>query len=78
MSKKSASEPLNLSYEQAFHELEQIVEALETNQQPLEESMQLFERGQLLAQHCASLLDKAELKVRTLTSNDPTAEEIDQ
>ncbi|HVN52957.1 MAG TPA: exodeoxyribonuclease VII small subunit [Anaerolineaceae bacterium] len=56
-----------MTYEQAFTELESIVAALETNQKPLEEAMALFERGQALAQHCAALLDRAELKVQLLT-----------
>jgi len=56
-----------LTYEQAFAELEQVVAALETNQRPLDETMALFERGQLLAQRCASLLENAELKVRLIS-----------
>jgi exodeoxyribonuclease VII small subunit len=56
-----------LSYEQAFHELETIINGLETNQKSLEESLALYERGQALAQHCAALLDHAELRVRQLS-----------
>lgn len=60
--------PVNeLSYEQAFSELETIVNALETSQPSLEDAMNLFERGQNLAQRCAALLDQAELKVRQLS-----------
>ena len=39
-----------LSYEQAFQELEEIVTSLENNQGSLDESMALFERGQKLAE----------------------------
>ena len=56
-----------LSYEQAFAELESIVAALESGERPLEESLSLFERGQALARRCAGLLEKAELKVQTLS-----------
>lgn len=56
----------NLSYEQAFAELEEIVTGLETNQKTLEEVITLFERGQALALHCTNLLEKAELRVRQL------------
>jgi len=77
MSKKSESEAETLTYEQAFQELEKIVESLETNQQPLEENMQLFERGQFLAQYCAKMLDTAELKIRQLTPNSTRVEEND-
>ncbi len=60
-----------LSYEQAFAELETIVAALEANQVSLEESLALFERGQNLSQYCAALLESAELRVRQLTSIQP-------
>lgn len=57
----------DLSYEQAFEEIEKIVAALESGDHPLEESLALFERGQALYAHCTGLLDKAELKVQQLT-----------
>ena len=56
-----------LTYEQAFAELEASVAALESGQHPLEETLRLFERGQELVRHCASLLDQAELKLQRLT-----------
>lgn len=60
-----------LSYEQAFAELESIVDALEANQATLDESLALFERGQALSNYCAGLLERAELRVRQLTSLPP-------
>jgi exodeoxyribonuclease VII small subunit len=63
-----------LNYEQAFNELESIVNALEVEQQPLEEAMKLFERGQLLAQYCAALLDGAELRIKELNLSKPAPE----
>ena len=56
-----------LSYEQAFAELEASVAALESGQHSLDETLRLFERGQELVRHCASLLDKAELKIQRLS-----------
>ncbi len=56
-----------LTYEQAFAELESIVAILETDQRSLEEMLALFERGQGLARYCAALLDRAELKVQQLS-----------
>lgn len=55
-----------LSYEQAFTELEGIVSALEGGQRPLEESLRLFERGQMLVQYCGGLLEQADLRIRKL------------
>jgi exodeoxyribonuclease VII small subunit len=64
------TDPNELSYEQAFAELEEIVYSLEANQKSLEESIALFERGQSLALHCAALLDQAELRVRMLSDQE--------
>ena len=64
---KSTQKPVEeLSYEEALVELEGVVEALESEQSPLEDSMKLFERGQSLAAHCSALLESAQLKVQKL------------
>jgi len=55
-----------LSYEQAYDELVKIVSELEENQATLDETIALYERGQILVRRCADLLDQAELKVKTL------------
>lgn len=55
-----------LTYEQALHELETIVAGLEAEEVPLDTAMALFERGQLLVQHCTGLLEKADLRVRQI------------
>ena len=55
-----------LTYEEALAELEQTVEALESEQNPLDDAMKLFERGQILAVRCGVLLEAAQLKVQKL------------
>lgn len=55
-----------LSYEEAFQELEKIVQKLEAEQMTLEESINLYDRGQQLIDHCSILLDKAELRVQQI------------
>lgn len=60
-----------LSFEEAFAELETIVERLENGDQPLEDAMQLYERGQQLTAYCQSLLEGAELRVRDVNDNQP-------
>ena len=66
---KSDSKPVDkLTYEEALQELEKIVADLETGEGSLDDSLRLFERGQALARHCSELLQKAELKVRSLTA----------
>jgi len=67
--KESESKLADLTYEQAFSELEQIVETLETAQKPLDETVKLYERGQLLAKYCSALLEQADLRIRQLNPN---------
>ncbi|AKT51330.1 exodeoxyribonuclease VII small subunit [Arsenicicoccus sp. oral taxon 190] len=52
-----------LSYEQARDELVSIVAQLEAGQLPLEDSLRLWERGEALAAHCATWLDRAEARL---------------
>jgi exodeoxyribonuclease VII small subunit len=66
MPKKSVVSSTELTFEQAFAQLEEIVEKLESTELSLDESVALFERGQTLAAQCAKLLDAAELKVKQL------------
>jgi exodeoxyribonuclease VII small subunit len=68
MAKKKAVS--QLSYEDAFQELDAIVMQLEGGELPLEEALKLFERGQKLASRCNVLLEKAELKLRKLVPDD--------
>jgi exodeoxyribonuclease VII small subunit len=67
------SEPtptVQMAYEEAFAELEEIVTALESDDRPLEEALALYERGQALARHCADLLDRAELRVQQISGDE--------
>ncbi len=66
MTKKDTSQIESLTYEQAFAELEKVVSSLEDGQATLDESVELFQRGQALAKHCANLLEQARLKVTVL------------
>ena len=69
-SPKKSEKPIEeLSYEEALTELEGIVESLEGEQSPLEDSMKLFERGQALVARCGSLLESAQLKVQKLVGD---------
>jgi exodeoxyribonuclease VII small subunit len=54
----------DLSYEDAFTRLEQVLQALESGDLPLEQSLSLYELGATLAAYCARKLDEAELRVR--------------
>lgn len=56
-----------LSFEQAYAELDNIVRQLDDGLLPLDQSVTLFERGRQLAAYCQSLLDSAELRVQQLS-----------
>ena len=56
-----------LSFEPAFEELQQVLEELRGDAMTLDRSIALFERGNLLAEHCNALLTTAELRVTQVT-----------
>ncbi|MDK2980905.1 MAG: exodeoxyribonuclease small subunit [Chloroflexota bacterium] len=66
--KKEAVEKMR--YEEALQELEDILATLEGESRGLDETVDLYERGRVLLQHCQTLLEQAELKVRKLNQND--------
>jgi exodeoxyribonuclease VII small subunit len=69
-SKKVEKAVEELTYEEALAELEEIVSALEGEQNQLEEAIKLFERGQALAARCGVLLEAAELKVKQVAGDE--------
>jgi exodeoxyribonuclease VII small subunit len=54
------------SFETALQELEGIVQAMESGDAPLEESLANYERGMALLKNCQERLAAAEQKVRML------------
>lgn len=56
-----------LSFEQALEELEKIVSALESGKAPLEDSINSYERGIKLKQHCEKMLNAAQEKIEKIT-----------
>ena len=69
-SKKIENPATELTYEEALAELEEIVAALEEEQNQLDDAIKLFERGQALAARCSVLLEAAELKVKQVAGDD--------
>ena len=55
-----------LSFEVALKELETIVSRLEEGQVDLEDSIQLYERGQALKAHCEAKLKAAESRLEKI------------
>ena len=62
-----ATDVKKLPFEQAIAELESIVRKLEEGKVPLEESVVIYERGELLKKRCEELLAQAEARVEKIT-----------
>ena len=56
-----------LSFERAIEELDTIVKRLEEGKVPLEESVAIYERGEVLKRRCEDLLRQAEARVEKIT-----------
>jgi len=56
-----------MTFERALKELEGIVSRLERGDVELEESIAIYERGEVLRDHCDRLLRQAEAKVEKIT-----------
>ena len=54
------------TFEQAMKKLEQIVQDLESGDQPLEKALNRFEEGMKLSKFCSKQLDETEKKVTVL------------
>ncbi|VAW21344.1 Exodeoxyribonuclease VII small subunit [hydrothermal vent metagenome] len=69
MAENNATDITSLSFEAALSELEKIVAKLESGDAPLQQSIQIYERGEALKSHCEKLLKAAEAKIEKITLN---------
>jgi exodeoxyribonuclease VII small subunit len=67
MADTTAADVKNLPFEKAIEELESIVKRLEEGKVPLEESVAIYERGEVLKRRCEDLLRQAEARVEKIT-----------
>lgn len=63
-----------MSFEEALAALEDVVRKLEGGQVPLEQSIDLYERGEALRKHCEGRLSAAELRVEKIVGADGETE----
>ena len=56
-------------FEKAFQQLEKIVQRLESEELPLDESLQLFEEGVRLSRFCHQRLEEVEKKIETILAD---------
>jgi len=66
MSTKENQQNQTLSFEKAMEELEEIVDLLEEGQVPLEEAINLFQKGMNLSKVCHDTLQRVEKQVLLL------------
>lgn len=62
-----ASAAGDLPFEKALEQLEEIVRRLERGDVPLDESVAIYERGEVLKKHCEALLKRAEARIQRIT-----------
>lgn len=63
-----------MSFEEAMGRLEEIVQALEDGQLPLEKALDLYSEGIKLSKFCQAALDEAEQRIMVLTAEDDLKE----
>ncbi len=56
--------PEKLGFESAMAELEALIQAVESNRMPLEETLNTYQRGQQLIARCNTLLRDAEQRIQ--------------
>lgn len=61
--------PATLNYEEAREELASVVQRLEAGGTTLEETLALWERGELLAKECQAWLDGARKRVEEVSGS---------
>ena len=58
----------SMSFEQALKALEEVVRRLEGGEVPLDESIDLYERGEALRKHCQARLDAAQARIEKIVA----------
>ena len=57
-----------MTFEEALKALEDVVRKLETGEVPLDDSISLYERGELLRKHCQARLDAAQARIEKIVA----------
>ena len=63
-----ASDLSQMTFEDALKALEEVVRKLETGEVALDESISLYERGELLRKHCQARLDAAQARIEKIVA----------
>ena len=58
----------DMTFEDALRALEQVVRRLEGGEVPLDDSIELYERGEKLRAHCQARLDTAQARIEKIVA----------
>ncbi len=59
----------SLSFEDALKALEEVVRRLESGEAPLDQSIELYARGDALRKHCQTRLDAAQARIEAIVAD---------
>ena len=65
---EAAPEIASMSFEDALRSLEDVVRRLESGEVPLDQSIELYERGEALRAHCQARLDAAQARIEKIVA----------
>lgn len=68
--KKTEDDISKLSFEDAIKQLRTIVDKIEQGQIPLQDSLEQYEQGMALIQHCRRILQTAEKRIEKISQTD--------
>lgn len=61
-------ELVGMTFEDALRALEEVVRSLESGEVPLDDSITLYERGEVLRKHCQARLDAAQARIEKIVT----------
>jgi exodeoxyribonuclease VII small subunit len=67
--KKRKDDISKLNFEDSIKQLKDIVERIEQGQIPLQDSLEEYEKGMTLINHCRGILQKAEKRIEKITKD---------
>ena len=73
--KKTKGDVEKLSFEDSIKQLKEIVESIEQGEIPLQDSLEQYEQGMSLIQHCRGILQQAEKRIEKISKVDPSESE---
>ncbi len=67
-----------ICFEEAIGELTKIVQKIESGQVPLQDSLEQYENGMTLINHCRNILEKCEKRIEKISQQQKIEAESDE